>query len=75
MACLKTILNLYNNPQYKIYMNKIVIGGVVYNAVEDVERDCPNCCALFDSCLTSGATPCRLYGDNFHFEYDLLTAK
>lgn len=31
-------------------MNKIIIGGVVYNAVEDNSTDCPNDCALSVVC-------------------------
>lgn len=56
-------------------MNRIIIGGVVYNAVEDNSTDCPDDCALSDVCNTTGASPCLLYGDKFHFEMDLLTSQ
>lgn len=59
--------------QVKRAMNKIIIGGVVYNTVEDTNSDCPKDCALSDVCNTSGASPCLLFGDKFHFEMDLLT--
>lgn len=56
-------------------MNKIIIGGVVYFAVEDNSTDYPDDCALRDVCNKTSASPCLLYGDKYHFEMDLPTKK